>query len=191
MGDLFGSKPVVPTLPKLNLGTEQGTAIQNNTQNLPGAENLVGKANQFSIDQINQMLEQAVPGYSGMVKTLTGTINSELHGQIPTDVSQQVQNSAAARAMGGGYGGSGAHGDLVARDLGLTSLNLTQQGLSSMESWTKTAASLYEPSMMSGQACSFRRCSNIKPTTSKTCNSFKGSGCRTRLTLNLRCGLRH
>ncbi|MBU6231539.1 hypothetical protein KGP36_02625 [Patescibacteria group bacterium] len=148
LDSLLGSKPVVPNLPVLNLGTEQQTAIKNNQAALPAAENLVGSANQFSIDQINQMLQQAIPGYSSMVQTATGNIASELKGQIPTDVAQQVQNSDAARALGGGYGGSGAHGDLVARDLGLTSLNLTQQGLSSFENWTRNSAALYEPSMI-------------------------------------------
>lgn len=145
----FGSKPKVPTLPTLNLGTEQQKSIAANQAALPGAEALVGKSNQFSIDQINKMLEQAIPGYSNIAKTISSNIASEVSGQIPSDVQQQLQDSTAAQALAGGYGGSGAHGNLVARDLGLTSLNLTQQGLSSMESWTKTAASIYEPSMIS------------------------------------------
>jgi len=145
---LVGAKPVVPTLPPLDLGTEAGKAIAANQKNLPGAEKLVGAANQFSIDQITKMLESVVPGYSKMVGSATANIASELKGEIPTDVAGQVQNSAAARALGGGFAGSGMHGDLVARDLGLTSLALTDRGLSSFENWTKTAASLYEPSML-------------------------------------------
>lgn len=148
LSSLFGSKPQVPTLPSLDLGAEQQKSIAANQAALPGAEKLVGAANQFSIGQINQMLEQAIPGYSSIAKTISGNIASEAQGQIPSDVVAQEQNLTAAQALQGGYGGSGAHGNLTARDLGLTSLDLTQQALTSAESWTKTAASLYEPSMV-------------------------------------------
>jgi hypothetical protein len=146
--DLFGTKPIVPKMPTLDLGAEQQKAIGDNTAALPGMERLVGKANQFSRDEITRMLESTIPGYSKMVSSATGTIASEMAGQIPGDVSAAVQDSAAAKALGGGYAGSGAHGDLVARDLGLTSLDLTQKGLSSFEDWTKMSASLYEPSQI-------------------------------------------
>lgn len=152
LNSLFGSKPTVPTLPTLNLGTEQQLATQGNLNELPGAEQMVGKANQFNRDQITQMLQSIIPGYSGMVSSATSNIASELQGQVPNDVSAQVQDSAAAKALGGGYGGSGAHGDLVARDLGLTSLNLTQQGLSSFESWTQMSDALYAPSQINVQS---------------------------------------
>lgn len=148
LDSLLGQKPTVPNLPTINLGTEQQKAIAANQAALPSAEKLVGAANQFSQSQINQMLEQAIPGYSSIAKTISGNIASEVSGQIPTDVQQQVENLTAGQALAGGYAGSGAHGALVARDLGLTSLDLTQQGLSSMEGWTRTAASLYEPSMI-------------------------------------------
>ena len=148
LDQLSGRKPRVPTLPTLDLGTEAGKAITANKANLPAAEGLVSQANKFSMDEITKMLESVIPGYSNMVADATGNIQSELKGQIPKDVSGAIQDSAAAKALGGGYAGSGAHGDLVARDLGLTSLALTERGLSSMEGWLKTSASLYEPSMI-------------------------------------------
>lgn len=146
--DLFGSKPNVPAAPIVNLGDSQKNAIANNTAALPADEALVSKSNQFSQQQITQMLQSIIPGYSGMVTTASGNISDELAGKVPSDVSSAVQNSDAARALGGGYAGSGAHGNLVARDLGLTSLDLTQKGLSSFEDWTKMSDSLYQPSQM-------------------------------------------
>lgn len=148
ISSLFGSKAHVPYLQQLDLGTEQGKAISSNQANLPAAENLVSQANIFSTNQINQMLQSVIPGYSGIVSGASGNIQSMLKGEVPTDVAQQIQNSAAARAIGGGYGGSGAHANLVARDLGLTSLDLTQKGISSAQSWISSMASHYEPSMM-------------------------------------------
>ena len=145
---IFGSVPSLPPWQGLDLGTEQNKAIDNNRAVLPKAEGLVSSANLFSQQQVDQMLQGAIPGFSSMKTSASNDINSMLKGEIPKDVSAQVQNSAAARALGGGFGGSGMHGDLVARDLGLTSLNLTQQGLSSAESWMRTMNSLYAPSQI-------------------------------------------
>jgi hypothetical protein len=148
LNEIFGSKPAVPKVTPLDLGTEQSKAIGNNISQLPQAESLVSSANQFSSEQITQMLQAAIPGYSNMTQTASSDIQSELSGQIPSDVSQAVTESGAAKSMSGGYGGSGMNRNLVARDLGLTSLALTQQGLSSAESWIKMSDQLYSPSMM-------------------------------------------
>jgi len=148
LSSIFGSKPTVPNLPVLDLGTEQQKAIGANKAALPGAEALVGQANLFSQDQITQMLKSVIPGFSGMTATATSNIASMLKGEIPEDVSQAAMRADAAKSLGGGYAGSGMHGDLVARDLGLTSLQLTQQGLTSAESWMSGMAKLYEPGMM-------------------------------------------
>lgn len=147
--ELFGKRPDVPTVPKLDLGTEQQKAIAANQAALPGAEKLVGQANVFSRDQINQMLESVSPGYASMAARAGGVISDMISGKIPGDVSDAVQNSAAARSLGGGFAGSGMARNLVARDLGLTSLDLTQRGINSLQNWSRTMAAIYEPSMMS------------------------------------------
>lgn len=148
MSALFGSKPSVPKLPQLDLGQQQQRAIDANTAALPGAENLVSQANQFSRDQITQMLKQVIPNYDQMTSTIGGNIQSELEGKIPKDVQDMLQNNVAARALGGGVGGSGMHGDLLARDLGLTSLDLTSKGLNAAQSWIAEADKLYAPSQI-------------------------------------------
>lgn len=145
LSDLFGSKPTVPSLPALNLGTEQQNAIAGNIKSLPASEQLVGAANQFNQSQIQSMLEKAIPNYNAITGQAGSTIDSLLKGEIPVDVSAAVQNSDAAKALGGGYGGSGMHGDLVARDLGLTSLDLVTKGLTSAESWIGMMDKLYAP----------------------------------------------
>lgn len=150
--DLVGSKPVVPNLPTLDLGTEAGKAIAANERNLPAAETLAGAANKFSQGQITDMLNATIPGYNQMTQTASSNIESMLRGEVPQDVQDAIARSDAASALTGGFGGTEASRSLVARDLGLTSLNLTQKGLSSAESWTRTMASIYEPSMMNVQS---------------------------------------
>jgi hypothetical protein len=145
---LFGGKPRVPTVPQLDLGTEQQKAIDQNQAALPGAEKLVSDTNQFSMDQITQMLNQAIPGYSATQAQLGKNLASEAKGEIPQDVSDRILNMDAGKALGGGYAGSGAHSALEARDLGLTSLDLTNKALVDTENWMKTASALYEPSQI-------------------------------------------
>ena len=117
---------------------EQGKAISANIANLPSAQQLASSVNKFNSDEILKMLRAAIPGYDNMVGKASGVIQSQLSGEVPQDVQNLIQSKAAARAVGGGYGGSGLHGNLGLRDLGLTSLQMTQQGLNSASQWLQT-----------------------------------------------------
>lgn len=139
---LIGKRPRVPDVTKVDLGEQQQKAIEENIAAAPGAAKLA----QLSQDQIRTMMEQAIPGFEGILGKTSGNINDLLAGKIPTDVSDAVQRSSAGRALASGYGGTGMARDLVARDLGLTSLDLTQQGLKSAESWIASMEQLYSPS---------------------------------------------
>lgn len=145
LDQLQGTKPTVPDLPSLSLPQEQQKALAANMAAIPGSEQIATKVDLFNQQQVDKMLEHVIPNY----KAITGNINKNIQaltaGQIPSDVQAQIQQSDAARALTGGYGGTGAGGNLVARDLGLTSLNLTEQGLASAQSWLQTANNLYAP----------------------------------------------
>ena len=119
LSDLVGSKPKVPDLAKLNLGTEAEKAAKANLRNLPIDEALVSSTNRFTRDQITQMLESAIPGFSDIQGTASSNIESMLKGELPKDVSDAISRSTAASALVGGYGGTEAGRNLTARDLGL------------------------------------------------------------------------
>ena len=147
LDQLVGKKPQVPDLPPLSLSTEQQKALAANLNALPQAEQIATKVDLFNQQQIDQMLGNVIPNYKAITGNISKNIEALTAGQIPSDVSAAVQQNAAARALGGGYAGTGSGRNLVARDLGLTSLDLTAKGLASAESWMKTAASIYEPGM--------------------------------------------
>lgn len=86
-------------------------------------------------------MKQLIPDLDTINAGVSGNIASMVSGQIPSDVAAQVARSGAAKAFAGGFGGSQRAGGLVARDLGLTSLQLTQQGLDSASRWLSTARS--------------------------------------------------
>ncbi len=140
--DLVGSKPTVPDVPALSLPDEQQKAIKANVAAAPGAAQLAT----LSQEQITKMMQMAIPGFTDIQGQVSGNIQSLLKGEIPTDVSQEVKRQGAGRALTGGFAGTDAASNLVARDLGLTSLGLTREGLSSAESWISKMEQLYSPS---------------------------------------------
>ncbi len=142
---IFGSKPEVPVLPGLTLPEEQQKAIQANIAAAPGASELA----RLSQEQIRDMMRFAIPGFDASVKQASGNIFDLLQGKIPGDVAAMTRIGSAGKSLAGGYasGRPGSMGsNLEARDLGLTSLGLTQQGLNSMESWLGSMERLYSPS---------------------------------------------
>lgn len=148
----YADKPTVPPYTAVDPTKVQADTIAGNLQNLPGAEDLAARTNAFNLGQLRQMLEKAVPGYASMTAQQSNILQQQLRGEIPTDVSGQVQRNAAAQAVGGGYGGSGLHRNLVARDLGLTSLDITNRAVDSATRWMSATASLAVPSLMSAQS---------------------------------------
>jgi hypothetical protein len=145
LSSIFGSKPTVPAWNDINLSDQQTKAISANQGSLGSIENLATGVNTFNQDQLTQLMNNIMPGWSKSASTASSNISDELSGKIPSDVSGNIQSSAAAQALTGGFGGSGLAGNLTAKDLGLTSLDLTNQGLSSLESWTSMIDKMFAP----------------------------------------------
>lgn len=122
----FGRKVVVPQLPGLKDILRTGTEA--NMANLPGVMEFAGKINTFNQSEVSKMLEQVLPGIGGGLKSAAANAAALARGEIPSDVQTAVVNSAAARSLRGGYGGTGMSRNLVSRDLGLTSLAATEAG---------------------------------------------------------------
>lgn len=146
---LLAGKPDVPTFQAIDPQAEQAKAVAGNVAQIPALEKLAGSFTQFNQGQIEQMLQASIPGYTSIKSDVTGNIEAMLKGEIPADVQQQIQRQEAATAVAGGFGGTGMQSARTARDLGLTSLQLTQQGLSSAESWINRMNSLYAPGVVS------------------------------------------
>lgn len=136
---LLGKKPTVPPAPNVDIGTSQGKAIRSDLASMPDLATLTSKVNELSIDELMKNMEKFMPGYGKLLSQGTSDIASQLRGELPADVISQIKRSSAEKATSGGYEGSSVQSNLSARDLGLTSLNLIQRGLSSAESWMAMA----------------------------------------------------
>jgi hypothetical protein len=75
-------------------------------------------------------LEKVYPNLSSQVNTIGGNISSELSGQLPKSVSDEIVNLGSLYGLNTGMPGSGAQSNYTAENLGLDILQLEQQGLS-------------------------------------------------------------
>lgn len=114
--------------PGVGLGNVYGDATSSGLAALPGIRNLTSAENQFSVEELNRILNQSIPGFDEIQRNRAETARSLSAGEIPDDVSKEVFRSSAGRALTGGYGGSQFGRFRTARDLGLTSLGLRETG---------------------------------------------------------------
>jgi hypothetical protein len=137
LGGLFGPKKVkVPELKPINFEQEQQKAIQQNIASLEPATELATKTTAAEQNVLEAQLRRAIPGYDQLVQQAGKNIGSALKGELSADVAAQIQRSTAGRALSGGFGGGSGFGRaLTARDLGLTSMQLQNQGLAQAQNF--------------------------------------------------------
>lgn len=127
---VFGTKPGVADYTPTDLGKEGAKAVQSNLANLP---------------DIQALLEKILPGYGEMISQGSKNTLSLLRGEIPQDVQAAIQRSSAFKSLQGGYGGSPMSRALTARDIGRTSLDLTQEGGNAAQRWAGIAQGSVAP----------------------------------------------
>ena len=131
-----GSKPKVPAFKPIDFAAEQKQAIQQNLGSLEAATDLATKTTAAEQSQLEQQLRRAIPGYDQLIAQAGKNIGSNLRGEVSMDVQSQLQRSAAGRALGGGFGGGTGMGrNLSARDFGLTSMQIQNQGLNQAQNF--------------------------------------------------------
>ena len=95
---------------------------------LPQAQQDAVASNTFNNQAYQTQLSNTSPSLMSGIAQQGNVANNLLNGVIPQDVQDNVTRSSAYQALSGGFSGSGASNALTARDLGLTSLQLEQQG---------------------------------------------------------------
>lgn len=128
----FGEKPKIPQLQDINPDLVQAQTTKGNLANFGDIAKLVTQVNTLNQDQLNALIDRALPGARDQIAK---NISSQLRGEVPEDVSRAITRYNAGRNVGALTQGSGFSAGVAAKDLGLTSLNLIDKGLSSAESW--------------------------------------------------------
>ena len=145
---IFGKKVKVPEFKQVDIDREQAASIDANLESLPKAAALARGETKASQDILMESLRAAMPQYDAMVGGGERVIGDLLSGKVPGDVAKQISDRAAARGISTGTGALSRFAkNLELRDLGLTSLDMTQRGLDSAMSWFKTqrATATVEP----------------------------------------------
>lgn len=119
----WGGIPQVP-----NPGVTAGAAIGANTANLGPLLSLGGGINAWSQAQAQAQMRSGLPLYDQMVSGSSRNILSQIQGQVPDDVIDQILRTAAERGIITGTTGSENANAAMLRALGLTSLDLMQRG---------------------------------------------------------------
>jgi hypothetical protein len=149
---LFGGGSNSSSVPKFDpqqaLALEQMQYNQMSPQALQFGQNAYNQAAQEGIDFAKRgtaanIANQDVvtPGSSTQRQLAQNQINSYIQGQIPQDVQQQI-NRQVAQNLGGGFNlfsGGGQAPQNFARNIGQTSLGLSQFGLSAAPTWQQLA----------------------------------------------------
>jgi hypothetical protein len=135
---LLQKKPNMPGFQAVDTAAEQRDAIKQNTLNFQSSKELADKTNANDQSSLDALLRKAIPGYESIVGQASKNIQSNLSGELSPDIVQNIQRSAAAKSLSGGVGGSGISRNLVARDLGISSMQLKQQGLNNAMNFIQT-----------------------------------------------------
>lgn len=139
---LLTHPPKVPKFNKVDFGKETEQMVAENTKNLPQVAAFAEEFNQLSSEQLQSALERMMPGYSSILKKGTQQVESLQRGEIPRDVENLLERRAAERGVTLGYGAGSDFGqNSLLRNLGLTSLDLTQKGMDSAMRWLGMAKS--------------------------------------------------
>lgn len=138
--DVYGEKPIIPEYPTASgITADTSKAI---LDNFGPASDATAKINEANQEQLTTLLRKTIPGYDQIISKSSQNIQDNLAGKLPGDVQSSIERSDAAKAVGGGFSGSGVASALTLRDLGLTSLNRMDKGLSQAESWLAASRNL-------------------------------------------------
>jgi hypothetical protein len=132
---LRGDKPKVPDFDPIDPSDEQRQTIAGNLANLPGAANLARQSNDASAANYLAFMEKVMPGFGQNNSKIMENIRAMLSGQLPSDVENYIGRKAAEKGIVRGTGGSQFDQYGALRDLGLTSLEVTDRGLDAATRW--------------------------------------------------------
>lgn len=132
--DYLGGNWSVPTLQNYNpvSYTEGFEQFLGSGKYFPQMNRMLNRITDTENRQYRQDLDRATPRLRRDIRQFGRNVSNLLDGRIPTSVQGQIRDAANERAVLGGFGGSQVNRNLVARDLGRTSLDLTNMGASQL-----------------------------------------------------------
>lgn len=123
----------------------QAQTVQGNEQNLPWIQGLTDATNAGITASNQRRIESWLPGFTANLQLGNNQAQSLLAGNVPADVSRAIAAQTAGNEAA--FGTAGTSGADMNRNLGLTSLNNIQQGMSLLGNLTSITGQIDPLSM--------------------------------------------
>jgi hypothetical protein len=140
-GGLLSKGPKLPKFKKVDQTAEQGKAISSNLQNFGKAKELADMSSEADQDRLESIISRTIPGYKDLISSGSKAIGNLIGGNIPNQDRDQIARRSAEQGSALGLSGSAGGRNLSARDLGLTRLQMTTQGLNQLNPFLSTVRS--------------------------------------------------
>lgn len=133
--------------PGINTGAETDAALTDIEGFMSRAEGIAGKTGTANQRVLNQLMEESMPGFAKMQEKRRSVIDDYLNGRLPKDVEAAISRSSAGQALARGPFGSNLHLQGEARQIGRTSFDLINLGLSESGRLASTMPMAQTPSV--------------------------------------------
>lgn len=142
---IFGAKPEIADFIPTNLRDESAKAISTNKTNLADLGTLADELAIESGEATRKGIDAVTPGGTENIDKATEQIKSFLGGEVPDDVADEIaRRTAELSTQRGVTPRSGIGNNFTARELGLTSLGLVQQGIGMAQTWMQSSQSGFQ-----------------------------------------------
>jgi hypothetical protein len=151
-GSLMKKKPKIPTYKKVDQTKEQEAGIAANLASFDQAKQLADQTTAADQDRLESILSRTMPNYKQMLSGAGSAVQNMISGKLATEDQAMYMRQSAERGGTLGISGSGAGRNLTARDLGLSSLQMTQAGLGAFNQLSSNVRQNYTVNPMSTSA---------------------------------------
>ena len=106
LNKIFGDKVKVPKFKEIDPDAEIQKAFDSIQEQLPEAQRITKDIAEADADTALAVLERIAPGTQQVIQQQVSNLQAGLRGELPADVQRAITDRAAARSVGGGFGGS-------------------------------------------------------------------------------------
>lgn len=128
----------LPGYEPVDVGLVAKEAISANQANLPAATSLASTASQSDQEILMKQLKAAIPKYSQIMESGGTAITNQLQGKLSPETVAAISRASAGRFVGQPTMASASS----ARQLGLTTEDIVNRGVSNAMGWLQTAKSV-------------------------------------------------
>ena len=151
-GSMMKKGPKIPTYKKVDQTKEQEAGIAANLASFDQAKQLADQTTAADQDRLESILSRTMPNYKQMLSGAGSAVQNMISGKLATEDQAMYMRQSAERGGTLGISGSGAGRNLTARDLGLSSLQMTQAGLGAFNQLSSNVRQNYTVNPMSTSA---------------------------------------